>query len=96
MTHRATCRYARQAQDPEMCVWAAEIKLRAERRAGEMLNEMEKSKGAATQTRSHHVTTLKELGIAKMQSSRWRTTWKPPRPLLRLGPVEPVVLLSRL
>lgn len=35
--------YARQAQDPEMCIWAAEIKLRAERRAGEMLNEMEKA-----------------------------------------------------
>lgn len=51
---------------------AAEIKLRAERKAGEMLATMEKNKGAAVPTRSHNVTTLDDLGIDKMQSSRWQ------------------------
>jgi phage N-6-adenine-methyltransferase len=51
---------------------AAEIKLRAERKAGEMLAEMDKNKGAAIPTRSHDVTTLADLGITKMQSSRWQ------------------------
>jgi hypothetical protein len=36
--------YARQARDSEMQRWAAEIKLRSERRAGELLSEM-KEKG---------------------------------------------------
>ena len=49
--------YARQAQDPEMQVWAAEIKLRAERKAGEMLEEREKHPpGPVQKDRSHHVT----------------------------------------
>ena len=66
--------YARQAQDHEMQVWAAEIKLRAERRAGEMLGEMEKQ-GPGEYQRSHDVTvapSLAEIGISKMQSSRWQ------------------------
>jgi phage N-6-adenine-methyltransferase len=48
---------------------AAEIKLRAERKAGEMLAEMEKHDG---DPRSHNVTRLADLGITKMQSSRWQ------------------------
>ncbi len=55
---------------------AAEIKLRAERRAGEMLKRMEKAKGAAKKgwkTRSHDVTALSEVGVTKMQSSRWQS-----------------------
>ncbi len=59
-----------------MCVWAAEIKLRAERRAGGMLKEMERRpRGATKKERSHDVTlppTLKDIGISKMQSSRWQ------------------------
>ena len=51
---------------------AAEIKLRAERKAGEMLAAMEKNKGAAVPTRSHDATTLDDLGIDKTQSSRWQ------------------------
>lgn len=53
---------------------AAELKLRAERKAGEMLDAMEKNKGAAA-TRSHDATastTLDDLGINKTQSSRWQ------------------------
>jgi phage N-6-adenine-methyltransferase len=56
---------------------AAEVKLRAERKAGEMLAAMEKNAGAATPgTRSQDVTalppSLSDLGIDKMQSSRWQ------------------------
>jgi ParB family chromosome partitioning protein len=51
---------------------ASEVKLRAERKAGEMLAAMDKNKGAAVPTRSHDVTTLDDLGIDKMTSSRWQ------------------------
>ncbi len=47
---------------------AAEIKLRAERRAGEMLRQMEKAKNQ----RSAANTTLGALGISHAQSSRWQ------------------------
>jgi N6-adenosine-specific RNA methylase IME4 len=55
---------------------AAEIKIRAQRRAGEILDSMEKNKGAAT--RSQDVTALDrpatyaEMGIEKMDASRWQ------------------------
>ena len=54
---------------------AAEVKIRAERKAGEMLAQMPKAEGAAVEgwkTRSQDVTTLADLGIEKMQSSRWQ------------------------
>ena len=55
----------------------AEIKLRAERQAGRLLAEMEKQDGGdAMRARSHDVTevppTLADLGIERMQSSRWQ------------------------
>lgn len=54
---------------------AAEIKIRAERRAGWLLAEMPKNVGAAT--RLHDATTpsppsLEDLGIDKFQSHRWQ------------------------
>src|SRR6266508_1286596 len=61
---------------------AAEIRLRAERRAGEMLKESELHKGGRTKpgtkkTGSKDATgflpTLKEAGINKTQSSRWQS-----------------------
>ncbi len=64
--------YAFQAGDHEFAFWAGEIKLRAERKAGELLSAMEKNKGAASPTRSQAATTLKEIGITKSQSSRWQ------------------------
>jgi len=71
---QAMSAYARQAKDTELVEWATEIKVRAERRAGQMLAEMPKNLGAAT--RSHDVTsspkTLSELNISKNESSRWQ------------------------
>ena len=58
---------------------AAELKLRAERRAGGMLAEMEKAKaGRPPENRSHDETdfrgapTLSNIGISKSQSHRWQ------------------------
>lgn len=52
---------------------AAEIKLRAERKAGELLAEMEMPKGGRpAENRSHDGTSLDALGINKNQSSRWQ------------------------
>lgn len=73
--------YAKQAGESlENQNMIAEIKLRAERRAGELLREMPKQDGGdAMRARSHHVTevvippSLDDLGITKMQSSRWQS-----------------------
>lgn len=51
---------------------AAEIKLRAERAAGEMLAGMEKAKPGPKKDRSQVGTELSGLGINKNQSSRWQ------------------------
>lgn len=72
----------------------AEIKIRAERRAGGILAGMEKNKGAegnpggqgAPIVQSHDVTTqpkLEDLGISKMQSSRWQTEAKVPEEIFQ-------------
>jgi 16S rRNA G966 N2-methylase RsmD len=58
----------------------AEIKLRAERRAGELLQDMERAKPQDTLARGNTVLpreerppTLADLGLSKMQSHRWQT-----------------------
>jgi hypothetical protein len=54
---------------------AAEFKLRAERRLGEVLKEMPKQHGARpSDTGLHHVTprTLSDVGVSKIQSSRFQ------------------------
>jgi hypothetical protein len=62
--------YARQALNVEAERQACEIRLRAERKAGQLLKAMEKLKGrpakASTETR------LSELGISYDQSSKWQ------------------------
>lgn len=72
----AMAAYARQAKDTELVQWATEIKVRAERRAGQMLAEMPKSKGELrNSSRSHDSTatkTLADMGISKNDSSRWQ------------------------
>ncbi len=53
---------------------AADIKVRAERKGGEILRRMEKNKGGRPkENRSHHGTGLSDLGLNKNQSSRWQT-----------------------
>ncbi len=69
--------YTKQAGESlEMQNMCAEIKLRAERRAGELLREMDKNEGGDP-TPSHHARgfppTLSDLGINYSQSSRWQT-----------------------
>jgi len=71
----------------------AEIKIRAERRAGEMLKETEKHEGGRpTKNRSHDVTGLQpklsDIGISKMQSSRWQATAELPMNFRFQGKVE--------
>ena len=72
----AMAAYARQAKDSELIQYATEIKVRAERRCGELLQI------AAANGERHHrgravaeekPTTLQHLGITANQSSRWQS-----------------------
>ena len=61
-----------------MIAWATEIKVRAERRAGELLQQTQKAKrgpdkhgsGQRSQRATSEAKTLSEIGINKSQSSR--------------------------
>ena len=68
--------YAKQSgQSLEVQNRCAEIKLRAERRAGAILSEMEKNKGARGKGVHFHdesAPTLADLGISQAQSHRWQ------------------------
>src|SRR5712691_11771607 len=68
--------YAKQSrQSLEVLNRCAEIKLSAERRAGEILLDMEKNKGArgkGVHFRDESAPTLAELGISQVQSHRWQ------------------------
>ena len=68
--------YARQSgQSLEMQNRCAEIKLRAERRAGQILCRMEKnsgSRGKGVRFRDESAPTLADLGISQPQSHRWQ------------------------
>ena len=74
--------YGKQANDTELVNWAAEIKIRAERRAGEMLKSMDMANGGqpyqATGRTIRPVETLSDIGISKDQSSRWQRIAKVP------------------
>jgi hypothetical protein len=71
--------YARQALNIDAETRAARIRIRAERKAGELLHEQEKAKGGRpAKNPSHQPTgfeptkTLTELGISRDQSSQWQ------------------------
>jgi hypothetical protein len=69
--------YAKQAGDFELQNQAAEIRIRAERRAGELLGDMQTSgeRQAKERGRPKKVsspTTLPKLGITRDQSSKWQ------------------------
>ena len=74
--------YARQAKDTELIGYATELRLRAERRAGELLAGMQKPTGGQIGGRpkidgsrarpSNTAPTLRDLGLTKTQSSKWQ------------------------
>jgi hypothetical protein len=69
--------YAKQAGDFELQNQAAEIRIRAERRAGELLGDMQTSgerqaKERGRPTKVSSPTTLPKLGITRDQSSKWQ------------------------
>ena len=74
--------YARQAQNIDAERHAAEIRLRAERKVGQLLAAMNKATGGRNPAPDNQYPegtgypptppTLKELGISKVQSSRWQ------------------------
>jgi hypothetical protein len=72
----AMAAYARQAKDTELIQYATEIKVRAERRCGELLAQTAKNTGVRVSGRmvversDRH--TLAEMGITKDQSSRYQ------------------------
>ena len=72
----AMATYAKQAKDTELVMWATEIRVRAERRAGQILAEMPKATGelrnSSRYSESTTTKTLAELGISKNESSRWQ------------------------
>ena len=77
----ALAAYARQAKDSELIAWATEIKVRAERRAGELLKEMPlhqpgpgrgKTGNKKRSSSNDSFSSLKDLGISKDQSSQWQ------------------------
>jgi N6-adenosine-specific RNA methylase IME4 len=64
--------YARQAKDTDLIDKATEIRLRAERRAGELLRDVGERRGGDQTTSERSLPTNKEMGITDNQSSRWQ------------------------
>jgi N6-adenosine-specific RNA methylase IME4 len=67
--------YAKQAKDRELIGYATEIRMRAERRAGELLREMaDNGERAVRKNMKSQRTTSKlaDIGVTKSQSSRWQ------------------------
>lgn len=70
---QAMALYAKQANDTALVEWATEIKVRAERRAGEMLAEVGVKPGNPQLSNDTTIgPRLAELGISRDQSSRWQ------------------------
>jgi hypothetical protein len=81
----ALAAYARQAKDRDMITWATEIKLRAERRTGELLRETAQGERRQAKGRPEknggarpHLPTLREMKISPDQSSDWQALARVP------------------
>lgn len=72
----AMAAYARQAKDQELIQYATEIKVRAERRCGELLASTERAPAGRKGNRSDDTTdsppTLADMGLTKDESSRYQ------------------------
>lgn len=83
----AMAAYARQAKDQDLILWATEIKVRAERRAGELLTSMaergeravqgdgprfDPANSSIAELSVEKPKTLAELGVNKRESHRWQ------------------------
>jgi hypothetical protein len=76
----AMAAYARQAKDQDLILWATEIKIRAERKAGEMIAALPRggkflgrdADGDFRKTDDAKLEVLAEMGVSKDQSSRWQ------------------------
>ncbi len=73
----ALAAYARQAKDEDMARWVAEIKARAEWRAGEMLAEMaergeRQTKKGVSSRNDTPLPKLNDLGVSRNQASDWQ------------------------
>ena len=90
-------RYAAQAMNTDAERKACEIRLRAEVKAGEMLSEMDKSKGAAeprtqigaTPSRDGRASKLSDIGISYNQSSRWQKLASVPKDVFEAALSDP-------
>jgi hypothetical protein len=102
---RALEEYMKQAQNQEAERKACEIRIRAERRAGEILRDMEKAKGSQSQLSGRDISggsivkppesdnkpkTLSELGINKTQSSRYQALANIPDDVFEQHLADPV------
>jgi hypothetical protein len=88
--------YARQAHNIENERQACLIRLRAERKCGELLKEIEKAKGGGDQRHPSHDTrgapTLRERGISYDQSSRWQKLADVPEDRFEAALADPDVI----
>lgn len=75
---QAMAAYAKQANDTALVEWATEIKVRAERKAGEMLADMDRHQGKRSDRTSDHdgpkslKDVLAENDIAPTTAKRWQ------------------------
>ena len=63
-----------QSAQPGSEIQCAKIRIRAERKAGQLLTGMEKNKGGRPngENRSNDTTSLADMGVSKDQSSQWQ------------------------